>query len=63
VTDRDHVALFVVRKFRQETPPRPNHEIIRSGFFAPDNLPDQTTRATRARLAEVLDGADITHRW
>jgi 8-oxo-dGTP pyrophosphatase MutT (NUDIX family) len=63
VSDRDHVALFVVREFRQETPPAPNREITRSGFFAPDNLPDETTRATRARLAEVLGGADIAHRW
>src|SRR5215470_3855207 len=31
---RDHVALFVVRDFRQTGVPVPNHEIVDSGFFA-----------------------------
>jgi 8-oxo-dGTP pyrophosphatase MutT (NUDIX family) len=63
VTDRDHVALFVVRSFRQETPPQPDHEIIGHGFFAPHELPAQTTPATRARIAEVMTGAGVAHRW
>src|SRR5450755_2361881 len=29
---RDHVALYVVREFRQDTPPQPNYEIIEHGF-------------------------------
>jgi len=51
VSRRDHVALYIVREFRQDAPPRPNHEIIAHGFFAPDALPDGVTRATRARIA------------
>jgi ADP-ribose pyrophosphatase YjhB (NUDIX family) len=60
---RDHVALYVVREFRQDTPPQPNYEIIEHGFFAPDALPDGTSRATHARIAEVLDGAAVSEVW
>jgi len=60
---RDHVALYVVRSFHQSTPPQPNHEIIAHGFFAPGALPEDTTRATRARLAEVMQGRAIAELW
>ncbi|MEA2929584.1 MAG: hypothetical protein QOG38_2012 [Hyphomicrobiales bacterium] len=60
---RDHVAVFVVRAFRQEGGPRHAHEIIGHGFFSPAALPQGTTRETRARLAEVLNGAPVGERW
>jgi len=60
---RDHVALFVVREFRQDGPPVPNHEIIEHGFFARDALPDDVSRATRARIAEAFDGVAISELW
>ena len=60
---RDHVALYVVRSFHQSAPPQPNHEIIAHGFFAPDALPEDTTRATRARIAEVVRGRAIAELW
>jgi ADP-ribose pyrophosphatase YjhB (NUDIX family) len=60
---RDHVALFVVRAFRQSAPPRPGHEIIGHGFFARDALPADTSRATRERLAEVFDGRVASDDW
>ena len=63
VSDRDHVALFVVRAFVQPAPPRPNHEIIAHGFFAIDAMPGDTTASTRARIAEVLLGAPVPARW
>jgi ADP-ribose pyrophosphatase YjhB (NUDIX family) len=63
ISRRDHVALYVVRAFRQPAPPRPNHEIIAHGFFAPDSLPAETTRATRERLAEVLNGRKPAELW
>ena len=63
VSRRDHVALFIVREFRQDAPPRPNHEIIAHGFFAPGALPDDTGRATRARIAEVFAGAAVSELW
>lgn len=63
VSRRDHVALFVVRDFSQDGMPKPNREIVAHGFFPPDALPDDTGRATRARIAEVLDGATISELW
>jgi len=62
-TQRDHVALYVVRSFRQSAPPRPNSEIIAHGFFAPDALPDGTTSSTRARIAELLEGRAPAGIW
>ena len=63
ISRRDHVALFVVEDFRQPSPPRSNAEIIDHGFFPPAALPDGTTPATRARIAEVLEGKGISELW
>ena len=60
---RDHVALFVVRGFRQAAAPVPDHEIVAHGFFAVDALPNDTTAGTRARIIEVLGGAPVSERW
>jgi ADP-ribose pyrophosphatase YjhB (NUDIX family) len=60
---RDHVALYVVRSFVQRGPPRPNHEIVAHGFFAPDSLPEETTLSTRARIAEVLGERTAPEIW
>lgn len=63
VSRRDHVAVFIVRTFRQDGPPQPNHEIVAHGFFHPDALPQDATPATRRRLAEVFKGVPIAERW
>ena len=63
ISRRDHVALYVVRAFRQDAPPQPNHEIVAHGFFAPNALPAETTGATRNRLAEVLNGRPPAELW
>ena len=60
---RDHIAVFIVRAFRQQDLPAPNHEIIEHGFFAPAALPVDATVGTRARIAEVLGGAATSERW
>jgi 8-oxo-dGTP pyrophosphatase MutT (NUDIX family) len=60
---RDHVAVYVVRQFRQDRLPEPNREIAACGFFAPGALPDGTTRGTRQRIAEVLEGRPPTPTW
>src|ERR1700735_2476860 len=60
---RDHVALYVVRAFHESAPPQPNNEIVAHGFFALESLPEDTTLATRARIAEVLHGRTIAEHW
>ena len=62
-SDRDHVAVFVVREFRQESAPKPNHEIVETGFFPLHSLPAGTTAATRARIREVSDAATAAEFW
>lgn len=63
ISRRDHVALYVVRSFRQSAPPQPNSEIVAHGFFAPMALPVGTTAATRARISEVLEGRPAAEIW
>jgi ADP-ribose pyrophosphatase YjhB (NUDIX family) len=63
ISGRDHVALYVVRAFRQSAPPQPNSEIVAHGFFAPNAFPEGTTPSTRARVAEVLGGRPAAEIW
>jgi ADP-ribose pyrophosphatase YjhB (NUDIX family) len=63
ISRRDHVLVFVVREFRQQHAPVPDHEIVAHGFFALDALPNDTTAGTRARIAEILLGAPVSERW
>ncbi len=63
VSRRDHVAVYVARRFRVLGPRAPDREILEARFFPRDALPPDVTRATRARLAEILDGVPVTPRW
>ncbi len=63
ISRRDHIALFVVREFHQNGQPVPNYEIIEHGFFSPDALPEDVSRGTRSRIAEVLGGAAVSELW
>ena len=63
ISRRDHVALFIVRDFHQESPPKPNREIVDHAFFPLDALPPDAGRATRARIAEVFKGVAISELW
>jgi ADP-ribose pyrophosphatase YjhB (NUDIX family) len=63
ISRRDHVAIYILRRFRQSGPRLPNREIAEARFFARDALPDGVSRATLARLAECLDGAAIAQIW
>ncbi len=60
---RDHVAVYVLRRFRIEQIKQPDREIAEAGFFPLDRLPDATTQATRRRLAEILSGQPLAAEW
>ncbi len=59
----DHVAVFIAGDWRQNGPKAACREIVAAEFFAPSELPDDVTAATRRRLAEVFDGADLSETW
>lgn len=59
---RDHIAIFVVRQFEAIPGRRPDGEILESGFFDLKNLPNETSVATRRRVAEFL-GEPISSVW
>jgi 8-oxo-dGTP pyrophosphatase MutT (NUDIX family) len=63
VSRRDHVAVYLVRQFRQDRLPEPNHEIIACGFFDVGALPAETTTGTRLRISEVLEGKAPIATW
>jgi 8-oxo-dGTP pyrophosphatase MutT (NUDIX family) len=63
ISRRDHVAVYVIREFRQDGAPVPDREIVAHGFFAADALPEDTTKGTRARIAEVLQVAKVDQMW
>jgi ADP-ribose pyrophosphatase YjhB (NUDIX family) len=60
---RDHVAVYLVRQYRQDRLPEPNREIIACGFFDAAALPAETTEGTRLRIAEVLQGRALIATW
>ncbi len=60
---RDHVATFIVPQYTRGTPPPASFEIREQDFFPVDALPSETTKGTRARLAELLDKAPISRTW
>ena len=63
VSRRDHVAVYIVRHFRQDHLPEPNREIVACGFFAAEALPAETTLGTRLRISEVLEGRAPIAAW
>ena len=63
VSRRDHVAVYVVRKFQQTSKPAPNREIVDCGFFDVQALPEGTTRGTRRRIEEATGGLPLSPDW
>ena len=63
VSRRDHVAVYLIRQFRQDRPPEPNREIVATGFFELAALPAETTKGTRLRISEVLEGKARMATW
>ena len=62
-TRRDHVGVYVIRDFTQGAPRGPDREIAEAGFFALDALPGGTTKATHARLSEIIEEAPPDPLW
>ena len=63
VSRRDHVAVYLVRQFRQERLPEPNREIVDCGFFETQALPAETTKGTRLRISEVIENRPPSQTW
>ena len=49
---KDEVALFVVRKFSPLIDSKPDAEILEAKFFPLNQLPQETTPATKRRIEE-----------
>ena len=63
ISPRDHVAVYVVRHYRQDRAPEPNREIVACGFFSLAHLPPDTTRGTRLTIAEALQTEPVSEDW
>ena len=58
----DHIALYRFGAWRP-CAPLSGHEIAERGFFAPDDPPPGTSKATLRRFAEVFAGAPVSAAW
>lgn len=63
ISRRDHVAVYVLRRFRIVRVKQPDREIAEAGFFPLDRLPAGTTPATQRRLAEIMSGQPPATEW
>lgn len=63
ISRRDHVAVYLVRQFRQDRLPEPNREIVDCGFFETQALPAETTAGARLRISEVLENRPPIRTW
>ena len=60
---RDHVALYLVRSFRQTTPHIPTREIAEARFFSLNALPGDISPSTQRRIDEVVHGSEASPYW
>lgn len=63
VTDRDHVAFYVVKNFEKAFDRQPDREISEVRWFDRRALPDKVTPATSQRIDEYFDGAPQRADW
>jgi ADP-ribose pyrophosphatase YjhB (NUDIX family) len=59
----DHIAVFVVRQWRREGEYRKRGEIAEARMFGARDLPESIDPGTRARIAEIFDGAELNPLW
>lgn len=62
-SNRDHVALYICRSFKQSGTRSPDWEIAEAGFFPFSDLPDGVTEATMRRLKEITTHAEPDALW
>lgn len=62
-TNRDHVGLYIADSFEKAFERQPDREIAEIGWFSWKNLPEDTTPATRRRIAEVFGEEETAERW
>ena len=60
---RDHVLFYRCRDWEQVKAFKPSYEIAEARFFAADELPDDLSRGTRRRLAELAGEAGVSEDW
>jgi ADP-ribose pyrophosphatase YjhB (NUDIX family) len=58
----DHVLLFRVPQWRR-VEPTSRGEVLNTGWFHPDKLPEDATLGTRARIVEVFKGGGAHPLW
>ena len=63
VSRRDHVAVYVIHDFEVLGARKPDYEIEEARFFPYRALPEGATAGTRARLAEIFEGASKSDLW
>jgi len=59
----DHIAVFIVRDWRQPAVPPPNREIAEQRFFDPGAPPIDASPGTRRRLAEIFAATPLLPLW
>jgi 8-oxo-dGTP pyrophosphatase MutT (NUDIX family) len=57
----DHIVVFVVTEWKQQV--KSHFEIADQEFFAPDDLPQDTSPATKRRITEFLQGSVPDYKW
>ena len=60
---RDHVAVYVWRRFRQQREFRPNLEIAQCAWFDVHALPADIGKGTARRIREIFDGLPRDAEW
>jgi 8-oxo-dGTP pyrophosphatase MutT (NUDIX family) len=58
----DHLAFYVLRKFKQRVFV-PNMEIADARFFHPEDLPQRVNGGSRRRIEEILANAPASGQW
>lgn len=59
----DHIAVFVVRHWQRPDGNPKNREIAEALMFSVRDLPAEIDPGTRARIAEIFDGAEVSQLW